>query len=307
MTIRFILCSKNTPGKELKPVYLENIKKDIPKLDADFKKRQKNIENILNAVNNNPKEVFNEKNFKAINSGVFKTTLKNNKIAVTVGETKFSVLPEEGAVITQWLINNKNQVNGKICLNRFYLPKRKNYNITGTFQLKSQKVKNKRLNMVFENSFENINIRKTFSFSPDGKSFKVNCQIKNNSRDFQTIGFWYWNTFTAGMWENNPQLQASAKSFKINSTVFYKSGKAPMVKNILGSVEYKDSKGLKNIALESSNGIISLSTESPDVAGFLSWAVRKQKFSTLELLFKAKVLKPGQNISYPLNYKYIQN
>ncbi len=198
-------------------------------------------------------------------------------------------------------------------LNRLYLPKLKDNNIDGTFQLKSQKIKNKALVLIFEYKFskklKGIIIRKTFSFAPDGASFKVNCDIINNSPEIQTIGFWYWNTFTAGMWKNNPQIHIGGKSFTdrkyANSTTFYKTQKAPMVKNLLGSIDNEEVGDQKDIDLKSYAGNMILSSDSTDIAGFLNWAVNKKKFNTLELIFKAKVLKPNQTVSYPLIYKYI--
>lgn len=227
---------------------------------------------------------------------------------INAGSSKFSIIPEEGAVITQWSVDNKNQVNGKICLNRLYLPKLKSSYIDGTFQLKSQLLENKSLKIIFEHNLSGLNIIKSFSFAPDGKSFKVNCDIINKSKDIQTVGFWYWNTFTAGMWKNKPYLQTGSKLLKdkkyINSTIFYETSKAPMVKNLLSGVDYENNKGQKTFALKSSNGTVVLSSKSPDTAGFLTWVVSKKKFSTLELLFKAKSLRTGEKASYPLVYEY---
>jgi len=315
MTISFILCSPNGDNNNFKSIYLEDVKKNIPLLNAKFKQRLKNIKNILNSVNNNTKEAFNTKNFKTINSGAFKTALKKEdgtfSLQVETSKVKFNILPEKGAVINQWIVNNKNVVNqtdGNLCLNRLYLPKRKNSYLNETFQLKSQRLKNKALNVVFEHTAPNITIRKSFSFTADGKSFTVSCDIINKSKEFQTIGFWYWNTFTAGMWKNNPQIQTGDKlrtdKKYTNSTIFYETSKAPMVKNLLSGVDYENNEGQKSFALKSSEGTITLTSESSDIAGFLTWAVNKKKFSTLELLFKAKSLKPGQKLTCPLTYKY---
>jgi Carbohydrate binding domain len=317
MTLRFILCSPTETNNNLEPVYLEDIKKNISILDAKFKLRLKNTGSMLNSINNKKKVVFNTKNFKAVDSKIFKTALKKEGesyvLKINAGNTKFNIVPEEGAVITQWIVDNKNQINEKLCLNRLYLPKLKDNNINGTFQLKSQKIKNKALVLVFEHRFskklKGIIMRKTFYFAPDGTSFKVNCDIINNSTDIQNIGFWYWNAFSAGMWKNNPLIHIGKKTFTdkkyAKSTTFYKTQKAPMVKNLLGSIDNEEVGDQKDIDLKSSVGNIILSSDSTDIAGFLNWAVNKKKFNTLELIFKSKVLKPNQTVSYPLIYKYI--
>lgn len=313
MTVRFIVCSANADNNnDFIDIYLEGIEKNIPQLNAKFEQRLKDIENILNSANSKEKEAFNTKNFESVNSGSFKTALKNKNgkhvLEINAGSTKIDIVPEEGAVITQWIVDNKDQVNGKICLNRLYLPRLKDDNINGTFQLKSQGLKNNDLDVVFEHTSSDITIRKKFSFEPEGKSFRVNCDIINQSKGYQTIGFWYWNTFTGGMWKNKPQMRLGDKLFAdkkyVNSTIFYEVSKAPLVKNLLTGVDYENNEGQTKFALEGSEGTIILTSESSDVAGFLTWEVSKEKFSTLELLFKAKSLKPGQALSFPLTYKY---
>ncbi len=317
MTVRFILCSANEDNRDFKDLYLEEIKeeikKNVPQLNAKFEQRLKDAEHRLNSVNNKRKETFNTKTFEPVNSSLFKTALKNEDgtyvLEVDAGNTKINIVPEDGAVITKWIVDGKDQVNGKICLNRFYLPRLDNNDINGTFQLKSQGLKDKNLAIVFEHTFSEITIRKSFYFEPDGKSFKVNCEIINNSKTFQTIGFWYWNAFTAGMWKNNPQLEVGDKLFTdishTNSTNYYETSKDPMVKNLLGAISYENNEGQKSFGLKSSDSTITLTTELSDIAGFLTWAVNKEKFSTLELLFKTKVLKQNQIVNYPLIYRFM--
>ncbi len=122
MTIRFILCTPENAytSKQFKPVYLEDIKKTIPLLDAKFKQRLKDTGSILNSISSKKKVVFSTKNFKSLNSKAFNTALKKEGgtyvLKINAGKTKFNIVPEQGAVITQWIVDNKNQVNEKLCL-----------------------------------------------------------------------------------------------------------------------------------------------------------------------------------------------
>jgi hypothetical protein len=312
-------------NEKFKPIYLGKINlaadKQIPALDTKFRQRTKQSRALLKQLTGTQAETpFNATAFSKLNSGAFKTVLDKEadkyRLNITAGAAKITIAPESGAVITHWIVDGKDvvkQPSGKIGFSRFYLPRRASNDVSNSFQLKSQTITDGQLKIVFEHHFAgklaSFTLRKSYLFAPNGTSFKLKCTIINSSIDSQMIGFWIWNSFSAGAWEYSPQLRTGDGTLlagKNNATVFYQTREAPQVKELLKKVDYKNLLGAKTIIQQSSAGAVVISSNADDIAGVLSWAVSKKKFNTLELLFVSKLLKPNQQVEYQVEYKYIK-
>jgi carbohydrate binding protein with CBM4/9 domain len=324
MTVRFLLLSPwGKQVKYSKKINLNDIQRQIksliPVLNKEFIEREKAIKRTLKTIQEGEKqELKSAVGFKPLNSNGFKTSLVKERGAwvyqVKSAKNELNIAPEAGATVTSWNVGDK-QIAGKICYDRFYMPKGYSNGLDKQiYELKSQKIKNKALEVCFvkkitKGNLKGLVLQKKFVINSSAKTIQLKYNLTNNSESPVTIGFWVWNLFEQSEWKFKPELtigKVKSDTKQLEQVTYYEKLKVPAIFNILRKFKHLPIKS-STVLLNSTRGSVTIKTDSAKLAGFLAWSLGKESRTTLETMLVPEVLAKGASTSIKLKYQYFRH
>ena len=321
LSVRFIMVSPWIKRvKYAKKVNLNavqsKIKKLIPGLNKEFIERGKAIKRTFKAIKDGDKqELKSAAGFKPLNSSGFKTALVKENGAwiyqVKSCGNELGIAPESGATVTRWNVDGS-QIAGKLCYDRFYMPKGYTNGLDKqVYELKSQKIINKELEVCFVKKVTKGNLKglvllKYFVINSSAQTIQLKYNLTNNSDGPVTAGFWVWNLIEQSKWKFKPELMlgnAKVSTKQLEQVTYYEKRKVPAIFNILRKFKHLPIKS-NTAVLNSLKGNVKIEADSAKLAGFLGWSLAKESQTTLEAMFIPEVLPKGASASIKLKYQY---